>query len=89
MERTGIIEHIRRSLIAALGHEITRLHETTMLYEDLGLESIGTLELLLDLEDTLGIEVDPEDLEMEVFRTVGSLADYVTGRLVTAGTGAS
>ena len=86
MERTGIIEHIRQSLTAALGHEISRLHETTMLFEDLGLESLGTLELLLDLEDTLGIEVDPEDLEMEVFRTVGSLADYVTGRLATAGT---
>jgi acyl carrier protein len=86
MERTGIIEHIQQSLTVALGREITGLHETTMLYEDLGLESIGTLELLLDLEDTLGIEVDPEDLEMEVFRTVGSLTDYVTGRLVNTGT---
>jgi acyl carrier protein len=86
MERTGIIEHIRQSLAAALGYEITGLHETTMLYQDLGLASIGTLELLLDLEDTLGIEVDPEDLEMEVFRTVGSLADYVAGRLAKTGT---
>lgn len=86
MERKGIIEHIRQSLTVALGREITGLHETTMLYEDLGLASIGTLELLLNLEDTLGIEVDPEDLEMEVFRTVGSLADYVTGHLVTTAT---
>jgi|HubBroStandDraft_6_1064221.scaffolds.fasta_scaffold1445735_2 acyl carrier protein len=86
MERTGIIEHIRQSLTVALGREITGLHETTMLYEDLGLASISILELLLDLEDTLAIEVDPEDLEMEVFRTVGSLADYVTGRLVTTAT---
>jgi acyl carrier protein len=78
-----IIEHIRQSLIVALGREITELHETAMLYEDLGLESIGILELLLSLEDTLGIEIDPEDLEMEIFRTVGSLADYVTGHLVT------
>jgi acyl carrier protein len=85
MERAGIIEHIRQSLTVAMGREVTGLHETTVLYEDLGLESLGTLELLLDLEDTLGIEVDPEDLEMEVLRTVGSLADYVTGRLVKAG----
>jgi acyl carrier protein len=86
MERTGIIEQVRRSLAAALGYEVTGLCETTMLYEDLGLASIGTLELLLDLEDTLGIEVDPEELEMDVFRTVGSLADYVAGHLVTTGT---
>jgi acyl carrier protein len=82
VERTGIIEHIRRSLTVALACEITELHETTMLYEELALDSVGTLELLLDLEDTLGIEIDPEDLEMEIFRTVGSLADYVAGRLV-------
>jgi acyl carrier protein len=86
MERTGIIEYIRQSLIVALGREITGLHETTMLFEDLGLESLGTLELLLGLEDTLGIEVAPEDLEMDVFRTVGSLADYVAGHLVMRGT---
>jgi acyl carrier protein len=85
MERTGIIEHIRQSLTVGLGREIIDLHETTLLYEDLGLESLGTLELLLHLEDTLGIEVDPEDLEIEVFRTVGTLADYVTGRLVKTG----
>jgi acyl carrier protein len=86
MERTGIIGHIQQSLAVALGREVTGLHETTMLYEDLGLESIGTLELLLDLEGTLGIEVDPEDLEMDDFRTVGSLADYLAGQLVTTGT---
>jgi acyl carrier protein len=86
LERAGIVEHIGKSLTVALQREITELHETMLLYEDLGLESLGTLQLLLDLEDTLGIEVDPEDLEMEVFRTIGSLADYVTERLVKAGT---
>ncbi|SFP82997.1 MULTISPECIES: acyl carrier protein [Actinomadura] len=83
MERTGIIEHIRRSLTVALDREVTGLRETTALYEELGLDSAGTLELLLVLEDTLGFEVDPEELETEVFRTAGSLADYVAGHLVT------
>jgi acyl carrier protein len=86
MERTGIIEHIRQSITTTLGHEVAGLHEDTMLFEDLGLESLKTLELLLNIEEALGIEVDPEDLEMEVFRTVGSLADYVAGYLVTTGT---
>lgn len=81
-----IIEQIRQSLTVAMGREITELHETTMLYEDLGLESVGTLQLLLDLEDSVGIVVDPEDLGMEAVRTVGSLADYVTGHLGTAAT---
>lgn len=86
MERRGIIEQICRSLTVALDREITELHETAMLYEELGLDSAGTLALLLDLEDTLGFEIDPEDLDIEVFRTVGTLADYVTGHLVTTAT---
>lgn len=86
MDRSRIIEHIRRSLAGALGQEPHGLHEGTMLYEDLGLESVGTLELLLNLEDTLEIQVDPDDLAMEDFRTVGSLADYVASQLVTGKT---
>lgn len=86
MERTGIIEHIRESLSVALDREITEAHETTELYEELGLDSAGTLELLLVLEDTLGVEVDPENLEMEVFRTVGNLADYIAGHLLATPT---
>ncbi|MFI0351071.1 acyl carrier protein [Actinomadura sp. 9N407] len=84
MGRTGIIEHIREALSVALDCEITEVRETTELYEELGLDSAGTLELLLVLEDALGFEVDPEDLRLEIFRTVGSLADYVTGHLVAA-----
>ncbi|MFC5747678.1 acyl carrier protein [Actinomadura rugatobispora] len=81
MDRKGIIEHIRRALTAAMDREVTQLRETTLLFEELGLDSAGTLELLLVLEDGFGFEVDPEDLEMDVFRTAGSLADYVTGLL--------
>lgn len=85
MEPAQITGHVLRSITVALGREVTGLHETTMLYEDLGLESLGILQLLLNLEDSLGIVVDPEDLETEVFRTVGSLVDYVTGHLVKTG----
>jgi acyl carrier protein len=86
VERTGIVEHIRQSLTVVLDREISELDETTMLYEDLALDSIETLQLLLDLQDVLGVEVDPEDLEMEIFRTVGNLADYLTRLLVTTAT---
>jgi acyl carrier protein len=86
VDRTGIIERIRQSLTLVLEREIAELDETTMLFEELGLDSLGNLQLLLDLEDTLRIEVDPEDLEMSVFSTAGSLADYVIARLVTTAT---
>jgi acyl carrier protein len=86
MDRTAIIERIRQSLTLVLGREIAELDETTMLFEELGLDSLGNLQLLLELEDTLRIEIDPEDLEMSVFSTAGSLADYITARRVTTAT---
>lgn len=83
MERTEIVAHLRDALSAALDREVTELPEATLLYEDLALDSVGTLELLVRLEDTLGIEVDPEDLDLQVLHTVGTLADYVAGHLGT------
>jgi acyl carrier protein len=47
------------------------------LLEDLGLDSTGLMELLMDLEEAIGFEVDVDALEPGAFQTVGSLADYV------------
>jgi acyl carrier protein len=49
----------------------------TRLLEDLGLDSTGLLELLMDLEEAVGFQVDVDELEPEAFQTVGSLAGYV------------
>jgi acyl carrier protein len=31
----------------------------------------------MSLEDTIDLQIDPDDLEPDVFRTVGSLTDYI------------
>ncbi|MET8454029.1 acyl carrier protein [Streptomyces sp. NPDC005209] len=43
------------------------------LLEDLGLDSLGTVRLLADLEDTFGRELPEEALHESTFRTVDSL----------------
>ncbi|MBD0738772.1 MULTISPECIES: phosphopantetheine-binding protein [unclassified Streptomyces] len=51
----------------------------------LGLDSMGVVQLLADLEDRFGVELDDELLTEETFATVGSLwatvADFVTPEL--------
>ena len=49
--------------------EITR--EST--FESLGIDSLETVEMLMELEDELGVEVELE----EKLETVGQLADYI------------
>lgn len=77
MDRTQIVEHVRIALGEVLNRQIDALAEDTRLFEDLALDSTSVIELLMGLEDTMDIEIDADELEPEVFQTVGSLTDYV------------
>ncbi|MDI5964570.1 phosphopantetheine-binding protein [Streptomyces sp. SL13] len=77
MDRTAIVAQLQISLSEVLNREVAALREDQRLFEDLALDSTSVIELLMSLEDTVGLEVDPDDLEPEVFQTVGTLVDYV------------
>ncbi|GAB3465398.1 acyl carrier protein [Actinophytocola sediminis] len=77
MDRAQIIEHVRISLSDVLNRELPALTGETRLFEDLALDSTSVIELLMGLEDTIGMEIDPDDLEPEVFQTVDRLTDYI------------
>lgn len=84
MEHEKIVEHIRVSLETVLNRDIPRIDDGTRLFEELTLDSTSVLELLMGLEDTIGLEIDPDELEAEVFQTVGSLSGYVSAQLAKA-----
>ncbi len=48
--------------------------ETT--FQDLGIDSLDTVEMLMDLEDELGMEIE---LEQKV-KTVGELVDFIESK---------
>lgn len=77
MDRKEIVEKINISLGEVLKRDVSASAEETQLVEDLQMDSTAVLELLMALEDNLGFEVDPEQLQMDDFRTIGTLADYV------------
>jgi acyl carrier protein len=60
-----------------LGGEVSGVSEETGLFDELGLSSSKTLELLLVLEEELDIQVDVEDIDRRDLATVGSLAAFV------------
>ena len=53
------------------------------LMEDLGMRSASMLELLLELEDSLDIQIDVEDIDGVAMTTVGDLADFVASHAIT------
>ncbi|MFE5729540.1 acyl carrier protein [Streptomyces sp. NPDC056528] len=83
MDRAQILKHLQEALADVLNKDIPDLAEEMRLFEDLALDSTSVIELLMALEDTVGLEIDPDELEPDVFATVGSLADYVAASMLT------
>jgi acyl carrier protein len=75
--RQRVFDTARLILPRVLGREIPAIADNTELRGDLGLRSATTLELLLELEDSLEIQIDVEEIGQGNMNTIGDLADYV------------
>lgn len=48
------------------------------------LDSLGVLEVVTNLESHFGITIDDEEFSGEIFETLGSLTQFVEGKLPSA-----
>ena len=53
----------------------------TDLFAAAALDSLGLVELLLGLEEEFGITISADDLELDRFRSVSSIAAFVSSKL--------
>jgi acyl carrier protein len=83
MDRPKLVAAIETALSEVLEREVSGLTEDTRLFEDVHLDSTSILEMLMALEDIVGISVDPETLDMDDFKSVGTLANYLDGAQAT------
>ncbi|MFJ9518575.1 phosphopantetheine-binding protein [Kitasatospora sp. NPDC101801] len=81
--RGRVLTSIGTLLPRVLKKELTEVPENACLFDDLGLTSAGTLELILELEEALDIQVDVEQIGEDDLRSVASLADFVAGHTIT------
>jgi acyl carrier protein len=81
--RDRLVDSIRDLLPQVLRREVGGVTADTALMDALGLSSTTGLELVLELEERLELEISVEELGREDFGTVGSLAEYVAGNLLT------
>lgn len=85
MERQSVVAAVEAALSEVLERTVTGLTEDVRLFEDLHLDSTSILEMLMTLEDAVDIAVDPEELDMDDFKSVGTLTDYVLSQQATSG----
>ncbi|MEV2262637.1 acyl carrier protein [Streptomyces anulatus] len=77
MDNSTIVAQVETALSEVLEREVTGLTEDVRLFEDLHLDSTSVMEMLMELEDSMKILIDPEDLDMEDFRTISTLTGYL------------
>ena len=71
---------VKRAIIRTLSLEVDADEiddEDELFGGDLGLNSMATIEIIVGLEEEFGIEVPDEDLRVELFDSVQTMADYV------------
>ncbi|MBO4290328.1 MAG: acyl carrier protein [Lachnospiraceae bacterium] len=72
-----MIEEIRKALIEVIGNDegADSWDQGTDILADVGLDSVQLIEFLLKIEETMGVEFDFENLEYDMLRSIGMLAE--------------
>lgn len=79
MSKPALIqERLNRLFLVALHVEVPSVH--TDLFETGALDSLSFVELLMQLEQEFGVTTSADDLDIENFRCVARIADFVRER---------
>ena len=63
MERSEILEKVKSIISEKLGVSIGEITEDASFIDDLGADSLDTVELVMELEDKFAIDIPDEDAE--------------------------
>ena len=73
------LTRIKEIIIDKLGIEESKITTEARFIEDLGADSLDTVELIMQFEEEFDIEISDEDAEK--LNTVGSSVDYINKKL--------
>ncbi len=75
MSEKSISEKVKDIIVEQLGVNPEQVTDTASFIEDLGADSLDTVELVMAFEEEFGVEVPDEDAEK--LQTVGNVVDYI------------
>ena len=72
-------DKIKEIIIDKLGIDVGKISMDAKFIDDLGADSLDTVELIMQFEEEFGIEIPDE--EAEGLLSVGQAVDYITNKL--------
>ncbi len=73
-----MLETIKKIMEEKLGLEGVAITESTSFKEDLEIDSLDLFDLVMEFEDSFGVEIPSQDLEN--ITTVGGLIEYIKSK---------
>ncbi len=75
MERPAVLEKVKSVVVEQLGVSEEEVSEDVSYIDDLGADSLDTVELVMALEEEFDTEIADEDAEK--LTTIGKTVDYI------------
>jgi len=75
MERVEVEKLVKEIVVEQLGVNPNEITENASFVDDLGADSLDTVELVMAFEEKFGLEIPDEDAEK--IRTIGNAIDYI------------
>lgn len=79
MSDTEIDEKVKKIVCDQMGTTPDKISLETSFINDLGADSLDTVELVMEFEDAFGINIPDEDAEK--IQTVGAAVEYIGSKL--------
>ncbi len=75
MEEQQVYEQVKKVVVEQLGVSESEVSKTASFVDDLGADSLDTVELVMALEESFGTEIPDEDAEK--IKTIGDTVNYI------------
>ena len=74
-----MFEQIAEIIATEIGCDKSKITEDTLIFEELGGDSLDMVEIIMSIEDTFGVSIPDE--EMPNFRTARDIITYVENNM--------
>ena len=81
MDAQGQVLRLLDEVLSLGGRSAGFTRQTHLLGSIPELDSMAVVSLITSLEEQLGLVIDDDDIDGDTFATVGSLVDFVSGKL--------